>query len=113
MKRLHQRSLLFASCEWGWGMAPILYTALSGKRDATLAGVERDCVSDSAKDVSISGTLGLCAQEIRSLITNKRRKKSGLIRRLTKMDQELRERYADIGAKGEPSLEGNRPGRWV
>jgi len=40
--------------------------------------------------------------KFRSLITNKRRKRSTFLERLITLDQESYERYAWVGARGEP-----------
>jgi len=40
--------------------------------------------------------------KFRSLITNKRRKRSRFLERLITLDQESYERYAWVGARGEP-----------
>jgi hypothetical protein len=85
----------------------ILYTAQRHKKAVEAVTVMRGCRSDSAGQGATGGILGLGELGIRRLITSKCRRNGSFVQRLIDLDRELYERRANIGARGEPSVEGN------
>jgi hypothetical protein len=91
----------------GSGVTRIMYTAQRHKKAVEVVMVIRDCRSGSEGQDGINGNLGLAGSECRGLITTKCRRNGSFVQRLIDLDRELYERRADIGARGEPSVEGN------
>jgi hypothetical protein len=99
--------LRFAHRDRGNGVTRILYTAQGHENAVEAVTVMRDCRSESAGQDTTRGNLGLGGLGIRGLITSKCRRNGRFVQRLIDLDWELYERRANIGARGEPSVEGN------
>lgn len=107
MSRFRFASVLFACRDRGDRVTRILYTAQEREDEGAVARFMGDCQSDCMGRDETTGSLGVGPRESCTLTTNKSRRSGRFVQRLIELDRELYERYANIGARGEPSSTRN------
>jgi hypothetical protein len=94
--------MVFESRDGSSGVTLILYTAHCRSSAAVLTEDEGSFDLKIVTPFQSGNGWGRERSKIRRLITDKRRKRSMFVERLIKLDQEFYERYASVGARGEP-----------